>query len=286
MNKDISRSDKTPATGPDAGNIAIVDSNLKIALALNIPVFEADEPFSLNGAKDVAGYIAYKKETGFAVYDGTAWNVISSASTLNFINGITKTVNDVGLGGNAQWLYPSSVIIGDPLTNTRGSAVFNTGTASILSGNITTGNYRELSAGLVGVYMSAYIGGIENKIIIDASTGVMTVINSTAQRGLGDSADWSATKQPLDYATKKMLGEAPANKQFINGTQEDVAEDNGYGKLTTTLNEENLFVCQVTATSPSTFETFKILPDMLKGNTLFGFPDPSTNTFTYKITYL
>lgn len=72
-------------------------------------------------------------------------------------------------------------------------------------------------------------------------------------------------------------------KTFIEGDQDDVTLDNGYGKLTTTLTDENIFVCTVT---PEIGQAYNIPPTMLLGSTLFGFPNPTTTNFTFKITLI
>lgn len=72
-------------------------------------------------------------------------------------------------------------------------------------------------------------------------------------------------------------------KTFIEGDQDDVTLDNGYGKLTTTLTQESIFVCTV---NPSVGQEYKIPSTMLLGSTLFGFPNPTTTNFTFKITLI
>ncbi len=72
-------------------------------------------------------------------------------------------------------------------------------------------------------------------------------------------------------------------KTFIEGDQDDVTLDNDFGKLTTTLTEDNIFVCTVT---PEVGQEYKIPMTMLIGSTLFGFPNPTTTDFTFKITII
>lgn len=80
----------------------------------------------------------------------------------------------------------------------------------------------------------------------------------------------------------KVAGGVPISKTIITGDQTDITLDNDYGKLTTSLTDESIFVCTVT---PSVGQEFKIPMEMLLDSELFGFPNPSTN-FTFKITII
>lgn len=88
---------------------------------------------------------------------------------------------------------------------------------------------------------------------------------------------------PLDIPNKAYVDGIASQKTTITGDQDDVDLDNGYGKLTTTLTDDNIFVCTVT---PAVGQEFKIPSTMLLGSVLFGFPNPTTTNFTFKITLI
>lgn len=74
------------------------------------------------------------------------------------------------------------------------------------------------------------------------------------------------------------------SKIIVTGNETSIVKDNAYGKLTTDfLNKNIIFVCEIT---PSVGDAYKIPSTMLLGSVLFGFPDPTTNNFTYEITYI
>ena len=118
--KDQIRFPKTPATGAEAGNKSIVDSNLQVEDVLYIPVGETD---TLNGGKDRDGAIRLTLGK-LSSYFGGVWHKLINMPSggtdgqvlaktgsdvewvdfpepeeLTFSNGITETDGNVKLGG-------------------------------------------------------------------------------------------------------------------------------------------------------------------------------------------
>lgn len=193
------------ASSPSAGNYnkqIYQWANAKFSLTLGIP---NGNGFTNNNSTPVKGNIYFDNISNrMGVWTGSKFDTLGYyhdiPPSLTFGNGITKTGDNVALGGN----YTGNVIVGD-ITASKGSVVFNNGTASLVHGNTGSGTFREVSAGTVGPYLSSWISGNQNRITINSSTGVISVLNPTALRGMGDEVDYGATKQPLDYSTVKML---------------------------------------------------------------------------------
>lgn len=82
---------------------------------------------------------------------------------------------------------------------------------------------------------------------------------------------------------KSLISDVASVKTVISGDQSDVTSENEQGVIPALfLTDETIWKAQYTIGE----DVFQMDQSMLQSGALYGFPDPATTNFTYKIIYI
>jgi len=151
------------------------------------------------GAGDAADYSANKTEFSYVTKQ-----MLEAAlgSGLIFNNGLLKSGNTVGLGGNGNWATTNASI---QLYSTFGGQIVYTNPATDNTSSVTAGKDFTDNSNIAAMGIGTPSGGIS----VNTSSALGAYVQDQVfERGLGDDADYSANKTQFSYVTKQMLEDA------------------------------------------------------------------------------
>lgn len=136
------------------------------------------------------------------------------------VNALIRAVSDIGISPIAK--------IATLILNGK-DGVTEIGSSIGIGGSATQGGLKtEVNTvdNTISMVLRAFDEIYGERGILFQPNGGMVVQDSIRQRGLGDFADWSANKQPLDYATVMMLEDSSID---MDDFDQDDLEDDGSG---------------------------------------------------------